>query len=203
MCGLCVFVRVQVFFKCTTPAQHREAVREIMVFGPGVLSTVDEIMWATFLVGRKVRSYKTASRMVQMQDKGCGAGSHTDELLFRTEYFFLHTAAIFECDVGRKGVAASLMAFAKQALLARSGGDSTLRGAEGVLQHNVQHPSAGSAEGPEPEVLVDVPNPPGAVGSSTTPASLTGELPVGKEGRRGDLKRRQEVEEQEVRQDAE
>ena len=49
-------MRVQVFFKCTTPAQHREAVREIMVFGSGVLSILDEIMWATALVGRKVGS---------------------------------------------------------------------------------------------------------------------------------------------------
>ena len=54
-------------------------------------------------------------------------------------------------------MAASLLAFAKQALLARSGGDSAFGGAMEVLQHNVQHPSAGSAEGPEPEVLVHVP----------------------------------------------
>jgi len=144
--------------------------------------------------------------MVQMQDEGpgCGAGSHKDELSFQNEYFSLHTAALFECDAGRKGVAASLLAFAKQALLARSGGGSAFGGAEEVLQHNVQHPSAGSTEGPEPEVLVDVPTLTHQVqwGPSTASASLTGKLPVGKEGRRGDQKRRQEVEEQEVRQDA-
>lgn len=47
---------VQVFDKCTTPAQRTEAVREIMVFGSGVLSILDEIIWATALVGRKVGS---------------------------------------------------------------------------------------------------------------------------------------------------
>jgi len=44
--------------------------------------------------------------------------------------------------------------------------------------------------------LLDVPNPSGAVGSSATSASLTSDLPVGKEGRKSDKKRRREVEEE-------
>jgi len=56
--------------------------------------------------------------MVQMQEEGRGAGSHKDELSFRNEYFSRHTAVVFQCDAGRKGLAASLLAFAKQALLA-------------------------------------------------------------------------------------
>jgi len=44
MCGLSVFVCVQVFSSCTTPAQQREAVRKILVFDFGVSSILDQIM---------------------------------------------------------------------------------------------------------------------------------------------------------------
>ena len=99
-------------------------------------------------------------------------------------------------------MATSLLAFAKQDVIARSGGDSAFGDAEGLLQLNVQHPSAGNDEGLEAEVAVDVPDVPDAEGSSVAPASLTGELPVGKEGRKGDLKKRKDKEEEEVRRDA-
>jgi len=69
-------------------------------------------------VGRKVGAYKAATQVVQIQEDWRGAGSHKDGLLFPNVHFSCHTAAVFECDAGRKGVAASLLAFAKKTLLA-------------------------------------------------------------------------------------
>ena len=149
MGGLCICVCIQVFDKCTTPEQMREAWRQIMKFGPGVLSMVDRILWSTVEVGRKVGSHSAAVRKVMMQDADRGQGSHKDEITFRNENFSLHTAKLFECDAGRKGVTMSLLAFAKQALMARSGGDDAFGGADEVLLPNVQHSSAGIVRNPE------------------------------------------------------
>ena len=87
MGGLCMCVCIQVFNKCTTPEQMREARREIMKFGPGVLSMVDRILWATAEVGRKVGSHSAAVRKVMIQDVDRGQGSHKDEITFRNENF--------------------------------------------------------------------------------------------------------------------
>ena len=177
-------VCIQVFDKCTTPEQMREARREIMKFGPGVLSMVDRILWATAEVGRKVGSHSAAVPKVMMQDADCGQGSHKDEITFRNENFSLHTAKLFECDAGRKGVATSLLAFAKQALRARSGGDGAfggVGGADEVLLPNVQHLSADVVPNTEPGGEMNEANIEGALGKS--PASVTGDMPAGKEGR--------------------
>jgi len=149
MDGLCICVCIQVFDKCTTPEQMREARRKIMKFGPGVLSMVDRILRAMAEVGRKVGSHSAAVPKVMMQDADCGQGSHKDEITFRNENFSLQSSKLFECDAGKKGVATSLLAFAKQTLMARSGGDGAFGGAEEVLLPNVQHPSAGIVQNPE------------------------------------------------------
>jgi hypothetical protein len=96
MGGLCMCVCIQVFDKCTTPEQMREARREIMKFGPGVLSMVDRILWATAEVGRKVGSHSAAVRKVMIQDVDRGQGSHKDEITFRNENFSLHTAKLYK-----------------------------------------------------------------------------------------------------------
>jgi len=149
----------------------RKARREIMKFGPGVLSMVDRILWTTAEVGRKVGSHSAAVRKVMMQDADRRQGSHKDEITFRNENFSLYTAKLFECDAGRKGVATSLLAFAKQALMARSGGDGAFGGAEEVLLPNVQHLSAGIVRNPEHDAEMNKANMEDALGKS--PFSLT------------------------------
>jgi len=41
-----------------TPAEQREVAREILVFGPGVLGIMDQLIEATAHVGHKVGTYK-------------------------------------------------------------------------------------------------------------------------------------------------
>jgi len=201
MGGLCLCVCILIFDKCTTPEQMREARRQIMMFGPGVLSMVDRILWATAGVGRKVGSHSAAVRKVIMQDADRGQWSRKDEITFRNENCSLHTAKFFEFDAGRKGVATSLLAFAKQALMVRSGGDGALRGADEVLLPNVQHPSAGNVRNPEHDAEMNEANMEDALGSSPTDASLTADMPAGKEGQKDDLQKRQATEKEELRRD--
>jgi len=200
MGGLCMCVCIQVFDKCTTPEQMREARREIMKFGPGVLSMVDRILWATAEVGRKVGSHSAAVRKVMIQDVDRGQGSHKDEITFRNENFSLHTAKFFECDAGRKGVATSLLAFAKQALKARSGGDGAFGGVGGADEEqppNLQPPSAGNVPNSEPGGESNEANMEGALEKSS--ASVTVDVPAGQEGGQDDLQKRQGAEQEEFR----
>ena len=135
---------------------------------PCSVEYVDRILWATAEVGRKAGSHSAAVRKVKMQDADRGQGSHKDEVTFRNENFSLHTAKLFECDAGRKGVATSLLAFAKQALMVQSGGDGAFGGADEVLLPNVQHPSAGIVRNPEHNAEMNETNMEDALGSSPT-----------------------------------
>ena len=160
---------------------------------------VDRILWATAEVGRKVGSHSAAVRKVMIQDVDRGPGSHKDEITFRNEKFSLHTAKLFERDAGRKGVATSLLAFAKQALRARSGGDVAFGGVGGAdeeLLPDVQHLSADIVPNTEPSGEMNKANMEGALGKS--PASVTGDMPAGQDCRQDDLQKRQGAEQEEL-----
>ena len=120
---LCFGVSTQVFDACTTVAHAREAKREIMVFGLTVLSMLDQIIWATTLVGQKVGVYKAATRKLQVQDDMRGAVSQKDDVSVRLEHLFKHTTSVYETNVGRAGVVAALHAVAKQTLAKKLVGD--------------------------------------------------------------------------------
>jgi len=135
--------------------------------------------------------------MVQMQDEGRGAGSHKDELSFRNEYFSLHTTALFE--VMRAGKVWRRLCWHLRNKLC-------WHDQEGTVHLEVQWRCCNTMYSIHLQAVLKVLNPRSWFmcqlwGPSTASASLTGKLPVGTEGRRGDQKRRQEVEEQEVRRD--